>query len=686
MAINKTQILQAARACLAKGQLEKAIEEWQKLISESPNDGNIYNIIGDIYLKMNDLSHAIDSYLEAAEVFHSAGFALKTIAVYKKIIKLSPKRYDVYLKLANVNAERGLTGNAIEDYLAVAKHYSQDGRIKEALAVYRKIANLDPSNTNIRLQLAEMCSKEGYEEQAMAEYLHAASTYTKAGNIQEAERIYEQVLKLDPQNEAARTALGMEPSPTEAVKLKDLLPKAETALEMGDDEQAEQFLRQLASTDPTNPIYQKKLGHLFLKKGQQFMAFTALRSAALGYLKNGETAQAAKLMREYLAAGPDQIEAHQILAMVYERQGDLDQAIAEYVHVIDDYLAMGDLVQAQPIYEKIKALNAEHPNVKQLHQTFEDRQIESLSPSALLESTFVQTQEELSEKPTGLKEPSLDDTMLKNLCTEAEVYIKYGLVSKAIEQFEQVLALDPDNIQARLQLKELYKDKAEGERSRAAGECLKLAEIYKNRGETEASARAAEEARALGDVSEAESPSVQITGTEDIDARMTEADFYYQQGLVEEAKKLYELILALQPDHAGALAKLEGLTSGAPSGPQDRDQALRSAIPVFHEKEAQVRGEDTDYETHYHLGIAYREMGQLDEAIEEFKWSAQSPERSNDSRDMLVACLQQKGIIKKDEDIESVLEQILGKPSSGFQSSAPDRKDHDKKTRRISYL
>jgi len=233
LAVNKTQVLQNAQSYMAKGQIEKAIEEWQKLISESPNDGNIYNTIGDLYLKKNDLNQAIDAYLKGSEAFHTAGFALKTIAVYKKIIKLNPKRYDVYLKLGNVNAERGLTGNAIEDYLAVAKHYSQDGRIREALDVYRKIANLDPNNTSIRLKLAEMCLKEGYEDQAVAEYLQAAKVFTESGKTQEAEAIYERVLKLDPKNEVARIGLGMVPSPGDSVKQKDLLSKAEAAVAEG---------------------------------------------------------------------------------------------------------------------------------------------------------------------------------------------------------------------------------------------------------------------------------------------------------------------------------------------------------------------------------------------------------------------------------------------------------------------
>jgi len=39
-------------------------------------------------------------------------------------------------------------------------------------------------------------------------------------------------------------------------------------------------------------------------------------------------------------------------------------------------------------------------------------------------------------------------------------------------------------------------------------------------------------------------------------------------------------------------------------------------------------GED-DYETHYDLGIAYREMGMIDDAIEEFRYSGNDTEKNS---------------------------------------------------------
>jgi tetratricopeptide (TPR) repeat protein len=57
--------------------------------------------------------------------------------------------------------------------------------------------------------------------------------------------------------------------------------------------------------------------------------------------------------------------------------------------------------------------------------------------------------------------------------------------------------------------------------------------------------------------------------------------------------------------------------------------------------EQQVKGDD--YDTHYNLGIAYKEMMLLDPAIEEFKHAMRDPERTLECCSMLAICEQSQG-------------------------------------------
>ncbi|MBI3812449.1 MAG: tetratricopeptide repeat protein [Nitrospirae bacterium] len=871
---DKATILQNAQRFMTKGQLDKAIEEWQKLISESPNDGNIYNTIGDLLLKKNELSRAVEAYLKGAEVFHAAGFSLKTIAIYKKLIKLVPQRLDILIKLGDLNSERGLTGNAIEDYLTAAKQYSHEGNVREALEVYRKIANLDPSNTAIRLKLADLCLKEGFQEQAIDEFSKVAESYLQSNRSKDAEALCERILKLDPKNEAARKLMGQPsvsqdvPSKPESSSKELLLPQIDGAIEKGLLDEARRLLGEFMKLDPDDPAGPCRLGTVLLKSGNKDEAFEQLKKAADQYVVRSEYGQAGKLMKDYLETDPDRVEAHLKLAEVYDRGNNPHLAVSAYAHVIDDYLVSGETALAKDLYTKIKTLEPQHRDVRRLRHTFETTEISrphiiipletartseaavepaptSSAPSAALQESAT----EAVSSPAG-PAPILDQAALNSLFTEAEVYLKYGLSVKAVEQLQQVLAMDPENETAHQQLKEIYKN--EGQTEKAVEECFRLMEIYKKSGDPERQAAVLAEAKALdpknprvrevsdlalildsgrmkaileeepvalkipqsspvGDrpgqeavaqeATHAEISSGSLQQKEDVSEQMAEADSYRQQGLRDEAKKMYELILALQQDHPAALEKLETITAeealekemkareaqkakeiqtaasaarpsskpkeqtpasiqkpktpepakkkstdeqmlddeleksfapfmggepeesletagpagakpseadgtidleallkedeapvkkpGKPSstskgsneefidlsGILDEEPRENVKIPVSNvssdeasvseqldsifsefQKDAEQVSDDIDYETHYNLGIAYKEMGLLTEAIVEFKQAMNGPDRFIDASNMLAACLQENG---NNRDAIKILERAL---------------------------
>ena len=81
MALDKNAIAKDAQKFAAKGQFDKAIAEWKKLIKESPHDANIFNTIGDLCLKKNSKPEAVDAYKRAADILAEDGFKSKAIAL-----------------------------------------------------------------------------------------------------------------------------------------------------------------------------------------------------------------------------------------------------------------------------------------------------------------------------------------------------------------------------------------------------------------------------------------------------------------------------------------------------------------------------------------------------------------------------------------------------------------------------
>ncbi len=74
-----------------------------------------------------------------------------------------------------------------------------------------------------------------------------------------------------------------------------------------------------------------------------------------------------------------------------------------------------------------------------------------------------------------------------------------------------------------------------------------------------------------------------------------------------------------------------------------REQSLEEIVEGFKQGVAESLSPE-DYDTHFNLGIAYREMGLLDEAIGEFQLAAKDPSRLVECCSMLGLCFLEKGL------------------------------------------
>ncbi|MEW6323762.1 MAG: tetratricopeptide repeat protein [Nitrospirota bacterium] len=358
MAVDRSTLIQNAQRFMARGQIDKAIEEWQKLVSLTPQDGNLYNTIGDLYLKKNDTHHAVETFMLAATAFERAGFALKTIAVYKKVLKIDPSHLEVNLKLADLNAERGLTGNAIEDYLKVAKEYGRRGKVQEALEIYRKIANFDPNNTNIRLKLAELSLKEKLTDEAIDEYMKVAKNYEQNGRAGDAAALYKKILEINPKHAGAKEALKAGVTPA-TVETMPTVAEIEQAIGAEEWEMAKRKVGVLLLHEPTNAQLRRLRGVILLHNGEAGLAWADFRGLAEEAARSGRLEDAIGLVRDFLGQAPKQTEAAEMAAKLLDQAGRTEEALHAYAALIDAMAEAGS--DAADILEHVKRMKELNP-------------------------------------------------------------------------------------------------------------------------------------------------------------------------------------------------------------------------------------------------------------------------------------------------------------------------------------
>ena len=75
----------------------------------------------------------------------------------------------------------------------------------------------------------------------------------------------------------------------------------------------------------------------------------------------------------------------------------------------------------------------------------------------------------------------------------------------------------------------------------------------------------------------------------------------------------------------------------------EEEQSLEEIFKEF-KKGVEQQLDAEDYDTHYNLGIAYKEMGLVDEAIGEFQLASKDPKRAVECASMLGLCFLEKGM------------------------------------------
>lgn len=105
----------------------------------------------------------------------------------------------------------------------------------------------------------------------------------------------------------------------------------------------------------------------------------------------------------------------------------------------------------------------------------------------------------------------------------------------------------------------------------------------------------------------------------------------------------------------------------APAPPVSQDTSIADKIPL-----PQVLRQVTEHEyrVHYELGMAYKNMGMLDEAVEEFEVAINGKESFLEGATLLSACLKEKGLL---EPAMECLERVLADPQCDYEKAVPIR-------------
>jgi tetratricopeptide (TPR) repeat protein len=785
MAVDKNKIVAEATKLVQKGAFDKAIKQYERILAEDPKDVRVLLKVGELHQKKGDDHAAAGAFQKVAETYADQGFFLKSVAVYKQIVKLDPEDVRVNERLAALYQQLGLMSDAMGQLQSMAAAYEKQGDAAKLTDALKRMVDLDPDNIASSIKLGELQARAGQPGPALEHFRRAAAYLKRHNRADEYLKVAERIALLQP---------GDLPLTREL---------AHIYLAKGDTKRALAKLQQSFKADPKELETLQLLAQAFRDLGQTAKTLSVYKELAHVQAEQGRHGEARGTWRKVQELAPDDEDAAAALGAQHARGGPP--------------------AATPPPPPPPAPLGAAAPAGAPGRAPPRGPPPGAARPSAIV-------------PPPPAPAPSAD--AIPKLLTETDVYVKYGLHDKALDHLRKILALDPQSPDAHEKCRELHAAagraaeageagamavrallaRGQGDRAREALARLRqispahpaLSELAAAAGATEEVALEAaevedfepveeelvvepgssadddalalaaaghagdevvddddeplsEEAAAIEIVPEPEPepepapaparrppaapasaapprapaapaatprppaprapPAAPVRGAApappprederddeevDLSDELEEADFFVQQGLLEEAREALSNLLAFYPGHRAVkerLAALERRAAPAPAprpaargasgaagavgaprptpsllgaagatGPDDSFDIARelaeelgdappsiaaddgfqySVEDVFNQfkkgVEQTVRPEDSA--THYDLGIAYKEMGLLEDAIGEFETALRGNDRKRE-----VDCLTMIGVCRmaKGEPVEAV--------------------------------
>lgn len=607
MAANKEKLLESAQKNLKKKQVARAIKDFAKVVEIDPSDVRSRQKLAELLVKSARNAEAYEHYEVVAKYFATNGFYLKAIAIYKQMLRLDPSQISLFGRLAELNEKQGLIGNAMAEYRNLIGYYERNGMVADVIKVLEKMRNLDESNLNVRVKLAEVYTHCDRVEEGLAEFEAVLAVLRDKNDFDKILKLYQMFMPLFPENRKMKMGLGV------------------ILYEKGELQNGITILEGLLQDKPDDP--------------------DLLRLIACGYADLKEWPNAGYTYQRLLALDPTDLEIREDYIQCQIGSGEFEQALDELEEWKETFFKADRLGQLKLHYETLKEKLPESSAVLQTLDSIYELTGEGEKMLNIMSETD-------AEETESAQEETLSDSILASAEEDIEIPIDIEVEADEEELLVELPEEDHD-----LQLDALLEpESAEPEVNPSEEESAIRLDLK----EDEELAPAEDELELSFDLDDEgiDEPS----GTAfDIAAKLEEAEFYIQQGLYTEAEKLCSEVLTNVPDSEECQQKLNVILKHLA---HEEDAVIEQDLSVEFLSEDAGEEEDEffsalddesedkkifrtdvdeqiaadDMESHYNLGIAYREMGLLDDAISEFTKAEKDPSRYVDCQTLKGLC------------------------------------------------
>ncbi len=607
------------------GQTDEAVAQYQKVADQYKSDGfdaravavykQVLNLdpkryaahvsLAELYQRMGLDSDAIAALQTAADGYHKEGKKREALELLRKMATLDPSNTTSRLKVADLLKQEGMTEEAVTELMAVAEEFDRQGTDDQKVAVYARILEIEPRRVDILtatartlVQLQQPERAEPFAKKAVAADADSTDHYEllcdiykaldRTEELAETTRALARIFRERGDEDRAREIMqrvpaseGLEaggdsdgfvadpdePEIADEELLDDEFLAGEDELELGDEtpDAAEAFGESFDATDPdlAAPSGESASG------GEEEPAASAepeipdgdpdqLLAEASVYLRYGKRGQAIASLKGVLAQQPDHRDALEKLGEAQSENGDEAGAVASWRRAAELARDAGDGDALGILCDRITAIDPDA--VGDLADSIGAGEGAGVDLELELDAPEEDAVEEAAAEPAGA---DLD------LDLEFETDDEEPAADAASAESEAEASEAPDPVLGDDVDLEIDLDIDDGPDSMDAPE------------------------EPGSEPVDAAAQSDGGSGNERIGEELEEAEFYFNQGLFDEAEAIYKRVLETAPNHPAAklrMGEIEAARADGAAAPEPEPEAAPDSLEI----DIDIDADDTD--------------------------------------------------------------------------------------------
>ena len=509
MAFNKSKALENALKFLNQGKVPQAIAEYQQILRNDPKDQATLMTVGDLYARQGDMSHAIEYFERLAQVYLNDGFNSKAIAIYKKIAKLAPNELAPLERLADLYVQQGVLSEARPLFLQIAEAHLKANHAQRAVEVLHRLLDVEPENLRVQMRLAELYNVMGQKKEAAQTYLTYAQRLFDRGEHDEAEKLVQRAIEVDPANGAAMLlrakSLVAGSKNTDAIALLESHPEAHAGGEVSQmlldleiksgqtEKAADRARKQLArGHQHTAPLY--TVAETMIAGGQGMEAMRLLEELRHPMIEAGEQDKFLKAVSSIVEKQPSEAAPLELMVDFCRYTSNSHQLPLALSQLADLCTATGNYSRAEECLQELIDRNKDDERlVERLNQlraqsggtsqpTVEEKAEKAASePPPRID----ENEKPIAPPPPAIIEETFDEETQKYIAqalTDVDLFSSYGLTQKATHLLENVLQRAPRHTPTLERLLDLHL--GAGNERRTAELASQLEQIHRERNDT----------------------------------------------------------------------------------------------------------------------------------------------------------------------------------------------------------